>query len=227
MSLNRKLLAPFWRPDIIPKRVGGKSHWLTATDYLSPGDRVLSAGAGNDISFELSLIRDYQLHVTLLDPSPTGKQTGEAAAAETPELTFEAVGLAGESGQLTFAEPFDGESNQATTSGNRKLVHLDVTTLDSILERHQIKRSSLLKLDIEGMEYPVLQQLCARPAMIFDQILVEVHHHLPGKHLWQMRLKTLGLLLGLRQKGYRLFAKASGNLSFLHDLATRHRNGDA
>ena len=61
---------------------------------LGPDSRILSAGAGNDISFEKALTERYGCRVVLLDPSPTGVATVERENLPADKLIFMPVGLA-------------------------------------------------------------------------------------------------------------------------------------
>jgi len=62
-----------WRYDVHPaKKFLGTAYggWTIALNLLSSDSLVISAGVGNDVSFDLALIRRFGLQVHGYDPSP-------------------------------------------------------------------------------------------------------------------------------------------------------------
>ena len=75
-------------------------------------------------------------------------------------------------------------------------------------------RLDVLKMDIEGAEYDVIDDLI-NSRVVVDQILVEFHHH----QRYVPLARTRRAIEGLRQVGYRVFhVSASGHeYSFMHE----------
>ncbi|MEI9863115.1 MAG: hypothetical protein WDN00_00860 [Limisphaerales bacterium] len=75
-------------------------------DGLNSSSVIVSAGAGNDISFEIELHKRTGANIILLDPSPTGRKTvDDTPADELAGIKFLSYGLAAQSGVKTFTLP--------------------------------------------------------------------------------------------------------------------------
>src|SRR5437879_3205316 len=98
--------------------------------------------------------------VILVDPSPIGMATMELPQNKIPQLRFFPVGLAGRCGILRLAPPFtpEGDSwfSHASDSGTIEVRCLDLATL---MEQNHHRHVDLLKIDIEGAEYGVIDQI--------------------------------------------------------------------
>ena len=179
------------------------------SDGLGQESIVYSGGVGKDISFEHALVRKFGCPVVLFDPSPIGLATMERPENRIPQFRFFPVGLAGHSGTLRLAPPFTPEGDSwfasDSPSGTSEVRCVD---LASLMKRNAHERVDLLKIDIEGAEYGVIEQIIEQHIPV-RQILVEFHDGiLPGVRLSQSLRATFKLLT----KGYRLVWEL-GNLN--------------
>lgn len=203
----------FWTRASGVERVGSADVWWVCTRLLAPGTRVLSGGAGKDVSFELELVRRFGCHVALFDPSPTGKRTMENSANQHPNLQFFELGLAKRDTNVQFAPPAnpdEGSWRVAAGASAGTAVEFACASPRQALERAGFADCALCKLDIEGFEYEVLEALLSaglRPA----QIAVEFHHWMPGIP-WR---RTLSSLSHLRRAGYRMVRKRQTDFLFV------------
>jgi FkbM family methyltransferase len=165
---------------------------------------VYSFGVGEDASFDLGVIERYGCRVRAFDP--TEKSIAWARAHVDHRLwTLHPVGLAASDGEATFTPPAKRSNVSfyraaARRDDNEECVHLAVRSLPSIMRELSHDRIDLLKMDIEGFEYEVLQSMletALRPA----QIAVEFHHGMYG----YASAATNEAVDALRQNGYRLF----------------------
>ena len=90
------------------------------------------------------------------------------------------------------------------------------TTLSAFVGEQELSRIDLLKLDIEGFEYGVLDDVLATGIPI-TQICVEFHHFMPGIGLGE----TLRCISRLRRKGYVLVKKDMCDYLFVARSALR------
>jgi FkbM family methyltransferase len=194
------------------RTIGEGSTWCIDTSLLAPGAFVISGGAGKDISFELALARRWGCRILLFDPSPTGIATADAPTNHDPHLTFYPKGLAGRSGDMTFAAPQNPDEGSFTASTiGPAATRFSCVAVSDVLRHHGCKEAALLKLDIEGFEYEVLDDLLKRCGPVFGQIAVEFHHFLPGVS-W---LSTIKCINALWRAGYKLVHKKQCDYLFM------------
>ena len=176
--------------------------WVVASDHLSSDSIVYSVGVGSDVSFDLSLIRRYGLQVHAFDPTPRS-----VAWVETQNLPkafiFHPVGLAAHDGTAAFSPPPKREWVSFAMTGSRAdgAVEAPVRRLKTLMKQLSHDRIDLLKMDIEGAEYRVIQDLIDADLPV-KQLLVEFHHRLPGIDVQETRQAVRNLL----STGYRIFA---------------------
>jgi FkbM family methyltransferase len=186
--------------------------WTFHPDVLGPDSVVYSGGVGNDITFEHALVRRFGCRIVLFDPSPTGIATMAKPENQIPQFTFEPVGLSSGPGTLGLAAPINADEGswylQAAAAAQIRVPCCDLLTL---LKKHGHSRVDLLKIDIEGSEFDVLEDVLARRIPI-RQICVEYHHGMiPGIR----RSQTIRSILALRRRGYRLLNQDGTNHTFL------------
>jgi FkbM family methyltransferase len=197
----------FVRPDLHcrTERFGSDyGGWEVAVDGLDHRSIVYSFGIGEDVTFDLALIERFGLTVHAFDPTPRSlRWTREQRLPAS--LVVHDYGIAARDGAYGFFPPANPDHvshtilGGASTGGNAIMVPMK--RLDTIMRELGHDRVDLLKLDIEGAEYEVIEALelsATRPR----QILVEFHHRFPGAGI----AKTKAALSALRRTGYRLFA---------------------
>ena len=83
---------------------------------------------------------------------------------------------------------------------NSKRIEAPVYSLKTIMQKLGHQRLDLLKLDIEGGEYEVLDNLIANKTAV-NQLLIEFHHNYPALSFSM----TKNALDSLREEGYKIF----------------------
>ena len=183
--------------------------WDVATDGLNRDSVVYSFGIGEDASFDLGLIRRFGLTVHGFDPTPRSLRW-VSAQSMPPEFVMHPYGLADRDGLAAFYPPkrsgHVSYSLLPRAGVKDGAITLPVRRLAAIMDSLDHDHVDLLKLDIEGAEYAVIQDLLpsgVRPA----QILVEFHHR-----FFRVGIeRTQAAVAALRSMGYGLFAvSASG-----------------
>lgn len=186
--------------------------WTFCPTGLNASSVVYSGGVGNDISFEHELVRHFGCNVILFDPSPTGLATMQRAEHQIPHFKFVAAGLARENGTLHLAPPQNADEG-SWYSQPAKAAHIQVPcfSLSTAMQRNGHTHIDLLKLDIEGSEYGVIEEILARRIPV-KQICVEYHHpYFPGIRLSD----TVRSVLRMRLRGYKLLCQEGTNHTFL------------
>jgi FkbM family methyltransferase len=186
--------------------------WTICPEGLNARSTVYSGGIGSDISFEHELVKKFGCEVVLCDPSPTGKKTMSLPENQLPQFHYFQLGLAGRRGKLKLSPPDDpqGDSWFASTGSSAQL-EVECTDLSSLMKQGGHEHIDLLKLDIEGCEYEVIDQILESRLPV-KQICVEYHHGiLPGIR----RSQTIKSMLRLITGGYRLIDQTGANHTFI------------
>lgn len=193
--------------------LGDTCQWTICPDGLGTASHVLCAGAGNDISFEKALIASYGCRVVLVDPSPTGVTTVKKENIPPQSLRFLPVGLAAIDGLVSFQEPRDPKEGSFVREGERDSVahKFPCKTLSTLITELAWNHIDLLKIDIEGSEYAVIQDILKNGLKV-RQICVEFHH---DAHFGYKRKDIVMAILALRKAGYELIHRACWDHTFV------------
>jgi FkbM family methyltransferase len=188
-------------------------HWLVCPQGLNAQSVVYSGGVGRDVTFEHELVSRFGCNVLLFDPSPTGVETMAKAENQIPQFKFQPVALAGRCGTLKFTPPQNPEEGSwFAQSGKTATLEVPCKNLSTLMRENGHDHIDLLKIDIEGAEYEVLEDLL-RHRLRVKQIAVEFHHGmLPGIR----RSQTVYLIIRLTAAGYKLLAQDGNNHTFFH-----------
>jgi len=153
--------------------------WSIVERSLNPDSVVVDIGLGEDMSFSESIISQYGCFVHGFDPTPRAVQYVNRLANDHVRLFPVGVGTA--AGRVPFYLP----NNQSHVSGSltpeghlgQRKIEVDVVTLGEIWNLLDVRRIDLLKLDIEGTEYELIDSPdFHRRAGTIGQLCVEFHH---------------------------------------------------
>ncbi len=178
--------------------------WDIITDGFNDETIVYSCGVGDDISFDLSIIEATGASIHAFDPTP--RSIAWVEQADTPSnFRMHAYGVAGSDGTVAFSPPENPAHishtilDRAATSASA--IEVPVKRISTIMTELGHDKIDVLKMDIEGAEYEVVEDLI-RSRIVPDQILVEFHHRFPGVGA----AKTRRAIAQLRSAGYLLYA---------------------
>ena len=180
--------------------------WTFCPDTLNESSVVYSFGVGEDISFDLQLMKRFHLHIHAFDPSP--QSVAWIGGQKLPaEFHFYPYGLASTDGEISFAEPADPgihslfatHSEEKAGVGLKQYV-LPVHRLPTIVQNLGHKKIDILKMDIEGVEYELIEDIVASPVPV-SQVLIEFHHRFPYIGVKRTRQAISRLNLA----GYKIF----------------------
>lgn len=178
--------------------------WPLLTAQTPRNPLIYSFGVGEDISFDLAAIDRFGATLHAFDPTPRSRKWIEAQTL--PEaFHFHPIGLGSEDGEAEFFAPevdahVSFSAQPAAQSDPALAIRAPIKRLSTIAAELATGKPDVLKMDIEGFEYGVLDDLIEgslRPA----QLLVEFHHRMYGIP----NSRTLDQIERLRAAGYRIF----------------------
>lgn len=191
--------------------------FFVCPDLLNSKSIIYSFGIGEDISFDKSIIEKFQCSVFGFDPTPKSIQW--ISKQVLPKgFRFYEYGIDTVSGTVKFYLP----KNPEYVSGSI-IAHSNVTTeqtIDVQMKSFQDIVSELghtkidvLKMDIEGSEYNVIESIL-KSKVVINQILIEFHDRFVT-HGERRTKNAIGLL---KNYGYETFAISNKleEFSFIH-----------
>lgn len=192
---------------------GDYGGWMLCPDGLSSQSIVYSFGVGEDASFDLDVIRRYGVQVYAFDPTPRSIQW--VKEQDWPvEFRFYPYGIAATDGAATFHPPENPEYvshtivDQPTTAG--RAIEVEMRRLRTIADTLSHERIDILKMDIEGAEYEVIEDITGTASVEIGQILVEFHHFFANIAVEQTR----AAVDRLNAFGYQIFHVSSSGKEY-------------
>jgi FkbM family methyltransferase len=193
--------------------------WICAVDPLRSGGHAVCVGAGEDVSFDIELISRFDVNVLCVDPTPRSvKHVDQLLNGPTPfdrsRFHFLPVALWHEDGTLRLyvpADPRHVSHSAINLQGTAQFIEAPCRRLSTLMREHGIEAIGLLKLDIEGAECAVLEDLL-RTAVRPAQLLVEFDSLFTLKPLQIWRV--VRCIRALREAGYRLARAQRANFTF-------------
>jgi FkbM family methyltransferase len=155
--------------------------WFIPIDLLEPSSRCYCFGAGEDISFDVELIERFGCQVFTFDPTPRAIAYVRRLMADSPEiqnLHFHDFGAWREDTKMKFFAPRDDahvSHSILNLQGTADGFEAQCYRLETIMGKLEHDTIDLVKLDIEGAEYAVIDHLietAVRPKIIcveFDE----------------------------------------------------------
>lgn len=136
--------------------------------YAVPAEIIRSdwicycAGLGEDVTFELELIRRFGCTVHAFDPTPQAVAHCAPLAEEEPRFRFHPFALwRADSKQRFFApkNPRHVSHSLANLQETDRFLEVECRSVTSLMQQFGHARIDLLKLDVEGAEYAVLEDV--------------------------------------------------------------------
>lgn len=195
--------------------------WWFSARNLNSDSIVYSLGVGDEINFDLAIIEKYGVEVFAFDPTPNSVDLLEGT--NLPQrFHFKPWAVTAADGSLKFYPRLKKDGSKSDVmftmipedATKNDAIDVPAYCLTSIVEKLNHERIDLLKMDIEGAEYEVLDGLLDSPVKP-KQLLVEFHHRFVEDGLE----KTYDLISRLQSAGYRIFAisEVGREISFLRE----------
>lgn len=172
----------------------GEQAWTISPPALFEKPLVISLGLAENLSFDLSMIRNYGALVHGFDPTPTTRNWVERNPLPK-EFHYYCLAVAGHDGWIELFE-------RRGKGGRRKgpaFQKAPCRRLSGVCRDLGLVRIDVLKMDIEGAEYLALHDIL-KEGPLPTQIAVEFHHRFEEIGIQ----KTRQAHQALARHGYRL-----------------------
>ena len=185
---------------------------------LNADSIIYSFGIGKDVSFDRACLKNHKCKVYAFDPTP--KSIHFISIQNLPDsFTFYSYGISdNKSGRYSFYLPqnpkgVSGSLMETEAVSSKRSIEVEMKSFDDIVNDLGHKHIDVLKIDIEGSEYTVLEKIVESDVTI-DQLLIEFHDRLFDLENYRSK----GIVKILNEKGYEIFASSNTyeEISFIH-----------
>ncbi|MGQ1785242.1 MULTISPECIES: FkbM family methyltransferase [unclassified Saccharicrinis] len=165
---------------------------------------VYSFGVGEDISFDKSLIENHECKIFAFDPTP--KSIAWCKEQDLPEkFSLYEYGIAPKTGVMQFHLPKNKEYVSGSlvahdSVSNHDLIDVHMKCFADIVGELGHQKIDLLKMDIEGAEYEVIDGILDADVEI-NQIAIEFHE----RFFKEGKQKTIEFIQKMKNNGYHIF----------------------
>jgi FkbM family methyltransferase len=158
-------------------------------DYRVPAGlpvrTVLDLGANVGVSVRFFHACFPAARVIAVEPDPVLLPRLRENVAAVPAVTVHAAAVAARAGTAAFFSTAEGWSSSLTPAAGAAEVRVRCLTVDEILRAAGLERVDVLKLDIEGGEWPLLEAGALQRAA--RCIVGELHHRRPEESVERAR----------------------------------------
>ena len=191
--------------------------WVIPTNLLNEGAICYCVGCGEDISFDIGLIDYFNCDIYGFDPTPRAIKHVRNVAGQNCKYHFYEVGLWDREDILKFFVPKNPDYVSHSLLNLQKTedyILVNVKRLSCLMKELGHCKIDLLKIDIEGAEYRVVESI------IEDRIDINVicieydecFNQLDGDFKRRIRESVASLIAS----GYSLvYAQKNGNYTFV------------
>lgn len=168
-----------------------------------------AVGVGEDVSFEMDLLNEYDWEIHSFDPTPRAQAFVADLMKEYPRWSFHPFGVWIRNESVRFYAPERAEHVSHSVTNLQKTSQFFVAeclTLNAVKERLGHDRIHILKLDVEEAEYAIISQML-RSGPEVDVFCVEFHRP------W-FKLQAPRILWRLLRAGYIPVARENWDVTF-------------
>lgn len=184
--------------------------WIVPAGELTQGAICYTVGLGEDGSFDRALAQEYGCEVFVFDPTPRAIFYAKREFMNLASITFFPLGMWSQNAVLRFFAPRDPANvshSIVNLQGTADFFDAPCASPGETMRSLGHKSLTLLKLDVEGAEYEVLQSI-VRDQLDISVICVEFDQPVPIRN-------TISQIRALRRAGYTCIAAERWNYTFV------------
>jgi FkbM family methyltransferase len=183
--------------------------WTYDSSSITAKSIVYSVGLGEDTSWDEGIMKRFNLQVWGFDPTPKSIKHVRSNVNLGPNFHFTPEGLGMKKGVLTFTKPKNPNyvsMREGKHDGLGETVEVPVDSLENWMQTFGHTHLDILKIDIEGSEYAVLEHWIQKKWFPMDQLLVEFH-----QRFFEDNIRHNNVLKGLQANGFEIIDNKGGN----------------
>lgn len=195
-------------------RLGGEAGWNIPATAIRDTSICYCVGCGEDITFDLELLRRYDCTIFAFDPTPRAIAHVKEHASQLPNYRFSTFAIWDDDATVKFYVPPAGVSHSITNlEGTEEFIEVPTKRLKQVFDSNGHAAIALLKMDIEGAEHTVIRTIVEDRLQIgvlcveFD----ELASHATPERLASIRATIQSLL----DFGYEYFWIEGSNFTFV------------
>lgn len=181
--------------------------WTYDSSLLTADSIVYSVGLGEDTSWDEGIMKRFDLQVWGFDPTPKSKRYVESNIRLGKNFHYTPEGLSTKKTVLSFTKPKNPNhvSMRQGKHNGGETIQVPVNSLENWMERFGHTRIDILKIDIEGSEYEVLEDWIKRKWFPMNQLLIEFH-----QRFFKNKIRHNNVLNGLIENGFEIMYNKGG-----------------
>jgi FkbM family methyltransferase len=186
---------------------------------------VVDVGCADDANLSLHVIEQHGVRSFGVDPTRKHKPALDRHVAQQGgRFVHVPVAVSDVSGVLTFHESVHNASGSLESDhhnvrdADTRSYEVTAVTLDGLLETIKLGSADYLKLDLEGVEYRVLEAASRETLDKFGQIFVEFHHHCMPQY---SQASTRAIARKMESYGFSSFSYDDHNYLFYRPATGR------
>ena len=160
-------------------------------DHLDLNEHSLVFDVGGyEGSWSEEILKRYNPSIFVFEPVKSYFENIQSKFRHDKKITTLNFGLSNKDSSLEVSITGDRTSTKKEINHSVKQL-IELKSIVDFLEENEINRVSLIKLNIEGSEYEVLESLIASNKIhVFDQILVQFHDFTKDAHLRMAKIQA-------------------------------------
>ena len=186
--------------------------WVVPMSLLSDSSISYCVGVGEDITFDMALIENFGCEVFSFDPTPRATGFVEQNARDVAKFHFFDVGVWKDQKNVRFYAPRDPSHvshSIVNLQDTAEFFEAECKSLSTLMRELGHSKLDLLKLDVEGAQYDILDSMI-EDGIAIKVLCVEFDQPTPYTRLWRMVMK-------LKRSGYKLVNVDDWNCTFVGD----------
>lgn len=194
-------------------------NFLFCPGLITTNATVIDVGCSYEAEFSVAMIERYGANAVAVDPTSKHRSALAGLAAKYPHrFRHLPLAISAHNTTMTFYESSTNESGSILPDHVNALrdqlttYQVKALTPIALLDHVGLDSADILKLDIEGAEYELLEGIHADELAPFRQIFIEFHHHAVERY---SQADTRRLVERLRGFGYGSYSFDDHNYLFV------------